>query len=506
MGLINFAKGEGAQAIQLFGRGVRLHGYEGRLKRSAKAENTPIKPPTELPYLETLTIFGIKADYMARFREYLEIEGLPPNAQNNTYKLATVNRYDPKKKLKILRVKEGISFKKQAKRFLLNVPEAQGKDNMPHINITLDCRSKVQNILSSSDFKSDSVSITKPLTIPHEYLKYIDYEYVYWQLQQYKTEQKYFNISIDRAILPNLLENDNWKYGIIIPENELEIDSMEKANRVTSFVSLILQSYMDKYYTHQKNKWESPYLTYQDLTEDDPNFIKEYEFTYNSQIYNETDNLALKIYVQDLNDLLKTNKEKLFDGIPLKSARDLITFDFQHHLYFPLVYKSDNVTTVQVSPISLNIGEKIFIERLKTYLENNKAFLEDQNIFLLRNRSKAGIGFFEARNFYPDFILWIDTKDSQYMTFIDPKGLVYHRENDPKIQFYKTIKELENYTHLKDTKGSKDIILNSFIISGSGFYETKIIWDYEKQEFTDRHILFLEHADCINTMFLKMLG
>jgi hypothetical protein len=506
MGLINFAKGEGAQAIQLFGRGVRLHGYEGRLKRSAKAENPPVTPPTELPYLETLTIFGIKADYMARFREYLEIEGLPLNTQNNTYKLATAYRYDPKKKLKVLQVKKGISFKKQAKRFLLNVPEAQGKDNMPHINITLDCRSKVQNILSPSEFKFDSESSTKPNTIPQEYLKYIDYEYVYWQLQQYKTEKKYFNISIDRAILPNLLKSDNWKYGIIIPLNELEIDSMEKANKVTSFVSLILQSYMDKYYTHQKNKWEAPYLEYQDLTEDDPNFIKEYEFTYNSQIYNETENLALKQYVQDLNDLLKTNKEKLFDGIPLKFARDLITFDFQYHLFFPLVYKSNEVTTVKVSPISLNEGEKKFIDLLKKYLKDEKDILADKDIFLLRNRSRAGIGFFEAGNFYPDFILWIDTKEKQYMTFIDPKGLVYHRESDPKFQFYKTIKELEQRPLLQQTKGSKDIILNSFIISGSDFSESKRSWDYEKPEFADRHILFLEHADCIKTMFDKLLG
>ena len=34
MGLINFAKGEGSQAIQMFGRGVRLKGYNGMLKRS----------------------------------------------------------------------------------------------------------------------------------------------------------------------------------------------------------------------------------------------------------------------------------------------------------------------------------------------------------------------------------------------------------------------------------------------------------------------------------------
>ncbi|MEW6623005.1 MAG: hypothetical protein AB1420_07755 [Bacillota bacterium] len=38
MGLINFAKGEGSQAIQLFGRGVRLKGYGNCLKRSSKLD------------------------------------------------------------------------------------------------------------------------------------------------------------------------------------------------------------------------------------------------------------------------------------------------------------------------------------------------------------------------------------------------------------------------------------------------------------------------------------
>lgn len=36
---INFAKGEGSQAIQLFGRGVRLKGYGGCLKRSGKLDD-----------------------------------------------------------------------------------------------------------------------------------------------------------------------------------------------------------------------------------------------------------------------------------------------------------------------------------------------------------------------------------------------------------------------------------------------------------------------------------
>ena len=507
MGLINFAKGEGAQAIQLFGRGVRLHGYEGRLKRSSKAEKPLITPPKDLQYLETLTIFGIKADYMARFKEYLEVEGLPPNTQNNIYKLATVNRYDPNKKLKVLSVKDGINFKKQAERFILDVPEAQGADDMPHIRVTLDCRVKVQDLLSSSEFKFDSDSNAGQNKIPKESLKYIDYDYIYWQLQQYKTEKKYFNMTIEKAILPKIMENDNWKYGIIIPKNELEIDSMEKVNKVTSFVSLILQSYMEKYYTYRKNKWESPYLIYKDLTEEHPNFIDYYEFTYNSPNYDEKENLALKKYVEELSDLLIKNKGKIFPNTPYKAVNELITFDFQHHLYFPLVYKTDNVITVQISPVSLNKGEKDFIDILKNYLENNSAFLKDKDVFLLRNRSKAGIGFFEAGNFYPDFILWIDTKEKQYMTFIDPKGLVHNNPHDPKIQFYKKIKDLENYKSLKETKGNKEIILNSFIISITEYSEMKEKWNnYKEQDFNDCHVLFLDNQDCINTMFSKMLG
>jgi hypothetical protein len=61
MGLINFAKGEGSQAIQLFGRGVRLRGYCGCLKRSDKLDNHAVTVPNNISILETLTIFGIKA-------------------------------------------------------------------------------------------------------------------------------------------------------------------------------------------------------------------------------------------------------------------------------------------------------------------------------------------------------------------------------------------------------------------------------------------------------------
>jgi len=40
-------------------------------------------------------------------------------------------------------------------------------------------------------------------------------------------------------------------------------------------------------------------------------------------------------------------------------------------------------------------------------------------------------------------VLWIDTPDVQYISFIDPKGLRHLQWDDPKIEFHATIKELE---------------------------------------------------------------
>jgi len=513
MGLINFAKGEGSQAIQLFGRGVRLHGYDNRLKRSGKADNPPSTIPPNITYLETLTIFGVKADYMAKFKEYLEIEGLSSNAQPHNYKMATVNRFDITRnnKLKVLKVKDGINFRKQASRFLLNVPVDQNcKNYFIHNKIRLDCRAKVQEITSPDDFKFDFSGSDKLNKIPDKYLSYIDYEYIYLQLQRYKSEKKYYNISLDINLLPVIMKNSDWDYGIIIPEDELKLNSIEKTNKATSYIALVLQSYMDKYYTYHKNGWEAPYLVYQDLSPKDENFVEEYTFTYTPEYDTDTNYIQLEKYVNDLSALLSKDKA-ILKGEMRFLIDGLISFDFEKHLFSPLIYKSDELTTVQVTPVSLNYDEKVFVYRLCDYINENKELFTNIDIFLLRNKSKSGIGFFEAGNFYPDYILWIDTKDKQYMTFIDPKGLIHHNPGDPKIEFHKTIKELEKRPLLQETKGNKDIILNSFIVSGSGFATIKNKWSIidsafsDKSGFTNNHVIFLEHDDCIKTMFDKIL-
>jgi hypothetical protein len=172
--------------------------------------------------------------------------------------------------------------------------------------------------------------------------------------------------------------------------------------------------------------------------------------------------------------------------------------DFRQHLYRPLIYlKSDHI---EVSPVQLNEGERKFVLDLRTYYEKGRAFFQDKELYLLRNQSRGrGIGFFEAGNFYPDFILWLVVDNHQYITFVDPKGLRNLRgENDLKIQFYRNIKEIE--TRLSDP----DITLNSFIVSPTPFEQIEW-WGSDRADLEKHHVLFQEDTTYVNKIFLALV-
>ena len=116
---------------------------------------------------------------------------------------------------------------------------------------------------------------------------------------------------------------------------------------------------------------------------------------------------------------------------------------FENHLYQPLL--SLDTKVVEISPAPLNRGERHFVEDLKAFHDQNANFFRTRELIcsvtLVRGR---GIGFFEADNFHPDFILWLLADGQQQMMFVDPKGIRHLGPNDPKIQFFETIKEIED--------------------------------------------------------------
>ena len=109
MGLMNVGRGEGAQIIQLFGRGVRLKGVAMSLKRSARASLPEgLARPKHIDTLETLHIFGIRADYMAQFRDFLQEEGLPTSDERIEFILPVIKNLGTRP-LKTIRLKREIN-------------------------------------------------------------------------------------------------------------------------------------------------------------------------------------------------------------------------------------------------------------------------------------------------------------------------------------------------------------------------------------------------------------
>jgi hypothetical protein len=106
---MNVGMGEGAQIIQLFGRGVRLKGYNLSLERSSKTHLPEgIDRPKHISMLETLGIFGIHADYMAQFRDFLEEEGLPTNDDRIEFLLPVIKNLGTQR-LRTIRLKKIIN-------------------------------------------------------------------------------------------------------------------------------------------------------------------------------------------------------------------------------------------------------------------------------------------------------------------------------------------------------------------------------------------------------------
>lgn len=500
MGLINFAKGEGSQAIQLFGRGVRLKGYEGCLKRSHKLD-IQIATPKHIELLETLTIFGVKAQYMEDFKSYLELEGAPTNDNIREFHLPVISRFDAvkSKKLHVIKVKNGANFKKQARRLILDVPDEGFLRYLGKSKTIIDCRSKIQTI--DSTFSFELKSMPQEQVIPKEKLNLLDYRRIFEELEQYKSEKKYFNISIVQEKLISILQTDGW-YGLLIPQNYLDITSLAKLEAITDYAIMALKSYMDKFFKYEKERWEAPLLEYATLDADDSNFVDEYTITYAQQHALDTTGEELETFITEIAAILQANNG--LDEYKKNSFRGrMVVFDFKSHLYAPLICLEKSNLKIQVSPVALNSDEMVFVDHLKEYVETHGDVLEGKSLYLLRNKSKVGMGFFEAGNFYPDYILWIDTDDKQYISFIDPKGLMHVHPDDPKVEFYRTIKELE--VRLAPTAEGKTVILNSFIMSGTPSSQLRQWWNMDRLQREEKNVYTLDNSECVDLMIEKIL-
>ena len=213
LGLMHVGKSEGAQIIQLFGRGVRLKGFEWTLKRSSFA--TPTQQIEHIPYLETLNVFGVQADFMERFKKFLQEEGLPGNDQKMIYTVPLNITHDFGKQLKVLRPRKKGSngkeydFKKDAKAPNFgDIP-----DTLQQKMIAIDWYPSIQ-ALESQNKQNDSHKNERVFKAEH--LAFLDYDDLFLGLEKFKRQRKWHNLNISKGKIRSLLENAEW-YNMFVP-------------------------------------------------------------------------------------------------------------------------------------------------------------------------------------------------------------------------------------------------------------------------------------------------
>ncbi len=492
MGLMNVGKGEGAQIIQLFGRGVRLKGYELSLKRSGKTDLPEgVERPKHIGVLETLGIFGIHADYMAQFRDFLEQEGLPTNDDRTEFLLPVIKNLGTQK-LKTIRLKKtingvstefGDAFRKLGPIPTVAPPNLDDQNEAKQLQqsrLVLNWYPKIQAMKSGGLVGGDADAAPNETHLTARHVAFLDLDRLYFELERFKAERGWYNLNLTRQGIEALLADQSW-YRLQIPAEELAGDSFEKVRLWEEIAVALLKKYTERYYTFRKREWELPHLEYRDLEGDDPNFlcVKESpdEGYYRILIDKSQEDIVAKL------EELKAAIEK--GDLRPWEFRGMKAIWFGKHLYQPLLYLDTNV--VEIGPAPLNKGERQFVEDLKTFHDGHSGFFKTRELYLLRNLSKGrGVGFFEAGNFHPDFILWLFAGGRQHVIFVDPKGIRNLGPTDPKIQFHQTIKEIEE--RLADPA----VRLQSFIISNTPSATMRLLWNMEKAEMQRRHVLFQE--------------
>jgi superfamily II DNA or RNA helicase len=472
LGLMHVGKSEGAQIIQLFGRGVRLKGHDWSLQRSGFA--TPTHQPELIQYVETLNVFGIEADFMERFRKFLEEEELPRNDQKQVFKVPLTVTYNFGQRLKVLRPRKKRSdgreydFKRDgAVPALTLVPE-----KIRQKGVAIDWYPRIQSLES----KKGSRLGTKEETVFEDgHLDFLDYDDLFFRLEKFKRERTWHNLNISKSMIRALLTDRTW-YKVVVPSGKMEFSDFGNVALWQEMAAELLQRFSEEYYNYCKAAFIEPRLELREIEAGDGSLPEADEY----QLIVDASETALINDIQNLTGEISARKAGVLRAGDLKGCL------FGTHLYEPVLHAAKG-SKIQIAPVSLNESEFQFLDDLRLFIEKDQARLAAEGIelFLLRNESRGrGVGFFEAGNFYPDFLLWLVKDGRQHLAFVEPHGLQHEGPGHKKIEFHQVIKGIQARL------ASENVILNSFIVTPTRF--GKLNWGKTIHELEDMHVLFME--------------
>ena len=439
MGLMHVGVGEGPEIIQMFGRGVRLKGWNMSLKRHRMSGVTAPADGERLAELETLRIFGLRSNYMQTFKGLLAREGMQVEPEG--VKLPVTWNF-AKRDLKIIRIKENQRYDRSDQRPVLPSPDSP---DSPKAKV--DMYSRLQAV-ESDDRATDGETTRIPVKLKPHHIALFNRTRIHDKVLAHKSKHRvgWHNLTIDRAVIDDLLKHKDW-YELHIPPERLRPKNHADARKLEDVMVDLIAEYIDQFWRSQRRKWEYRNMEVTRLDKTDPNNIGEYL-------------LSVDATKTQLVGDIHAFKRCLGEGPGYHLKLGAIMTDV--HAYKPLLYTTGK-SEVKVQPVPLNGDEKRVVEGLVTLAESGHACLHGRELFLIRNLTRGrGVSFFDDFAYYPDFIVWLTEGHSQHIVFLDPKGLSrFGPDARKKVKLHVKIKEIENRVR----EDEPDLFLHAYVLS-----------------------------------------
>ena len=479
MGLMHVGVGEGPEIIQMFGRGVRLKGWNMSLKRHGRSGAAPPADGAMLAELERLYVFGLRANYMQTFRELLAKDGIPTDRE--TVRLPVTWNFARRTDLKILRLGQDRKYQLSGDRPVLPGPDDEGR---PHV--TLDLYSRLHSVASDDGGATAGRETGKSRAkLGPGHTALFDRTRIYDKLLARKRRNGWHNLIVRPETVDRLLADGDW-YDLYAPPEKLNVTGFRQVRALEEVAVDLVTEYAEQFWRSRRRRWEHDEIEVVTLNEDDPNNVGAYEL---SVAATETR------LVEDIRELASNVREGDFRGLKLGVllARAEVHAYRPLLAYLPLLHAGED-RKVTVQPVPLDGNERQVVEKLAALARNGEPCLQGRELFLIRNRTRGrGVSFFDDFHYYPDFIVWLKDGDRQHVVFLDPKGLSrFGGKERRKVKLHREIAEVEKRVREADPS----LRLHAYVLSVTA---PALIDDGSRtaSDWKQDGVYFLDEDDCL---------
>lgn len=519
LGIHNIGQGAGTQIVQLFGRGVRLRGKDGSLKRfsSDKVRERPGSDVERLRVLETISLFTVNAAYLAQFedevKEALETE---PDGVPTTVEIPIIGDKAPPK-LRVLKFPKPERFRETTR--VLVGPDA-GKaadDKRPVIDVRLDYYPRAGSRTSAGAAVEEAKASEYAISSLAPWSALLDHDALFQQCVRLKNERGWHNLKLPRFLDTEggrvpltrwLLEQPGW-FRVSIERRFVDPDAVTDLGFLPTWQRLageLVRAYVESVYVYHQRAWQTVHakvVWWEDLDEADKRaLVPEGQFSPEGALHRVSvtvkpnDGGKSEEVVQFVRDIAAEVAAGSYD---VGRKHGLRSIGALRSLYRPLLGFDDGAgITIRCQPVALNKGEEGFVDKLEEYVKSRPAALAGAHVHLLRNESRRGTGFFVGAGFYPDFIVWIEREGKQWVLFVDPKGATHMatRAAAAKLVLPSLLWDIER------RNGLPDVRLDAFLVFGTREKDLDDAW---VRDHADR-VVFAEQPDYVERMFSRAMG